>query len=140
MSKVSRKMSPKIKEINFKLRTLRKLKGEIFAIEHLVWKVNPVETMRIEAEISRLEKQKIYIKRNEELKDNPNYQHNNNHNGPNIEEVKQIPIRLILETNGISIGRNNFFKLRKEKTASAQFNNGPSNKIPNRSLFIESLN
>ena len=120
------RQSPKIKQINFEIKTLKKLKGFVFYIEHKIWKTQINETIRIELEIERLERKKIYVKRHEELEkqkaEDPNFQPNNHHNGPSLEEIKQVPIRSILEMYGIKIERNNFFKVRNEKTASAQFN------------------
>lgn len=77
--------------------------------------------------IEKQEKSINFIKKKiKSIKDN---KLSNNDNYPkdkrieiDIDEIKRIPIRLILERAGIEILRNNFFKIRNEDTPSAQFN------------------
>ncbi len=115
-----------INKINFNLRTIKKLKGVIYLIENLIWKCYPKETQKLEKEIYALERRKENIKRHEEIqkkKAEPGYiSPINQSKDISMEEIKAIPIRNVIESYGIKIERNNFFKLRSERTSSAQFN------------------
>lgn len=115
-----------IKEVNNKIRIIKKLKGIVFLLEETVWDNKHQETARLDQEIRNLEKRKQYIKRHDEIAkkkaEDPNYQPNNYHNSVSIEEIKSVPIRVVLESRGITYNRNNMFKIRNEKTPSAQFN------------------
>lgn len=119
-------MNKEIQQLNKEIRTTKKLKCKIFYIEHMIWKSTLIETGRLGKEIERLEKRKHYLKRQEEIaekkKVDPTYEPKSFNSKFTLEEIKEIPIRDILTARGIEIFRNNFFKLRKEKTASAQFN------------------
>lgn len=128
-------MNKEIQQLNKEIRTTKKLKCKIFYIEHMVWKSTLIETGKLSKEIERLEKRKRYLKKQEEIaekkKVDPTYEPPTQYkNNIDIEKIKEIPIKDVLTERGIEIGRGNFFKIRNENTASANFDE-------NKNLWID---
>lgn len=126
MKKSKIKMKTKLKKVNREIRTARKLKSTLFIIENTIWNESITETLKIEIIINNLISRRTNLKRaifiEAKKAEDPNYIPEYKDNGPSIDEIKTIPIKQILESLGVEILRNNFFKIRNEKTSSAQFN------------------